>query len=184
MNQSQFLICLTLLFAYPNVFSAVTFGRDKLKGTTRTMSLVADDKMGVQVEKRVRSDFTGSFSVEVDGVVVEQVIHIDGMAHSYDEGGKNDGIADQAKPGTIFLQRKWTNLQDWSNWRKSVLDGKVDRKSISVIFHNDAGEEAGRVNFYDCFPTKWVGPALNAKNSGHATEKIELAFERMEWKQN
>ena len=42
---------------------------------------------------------------------------------------------------------------EWYRWRKCVLDGKVDRKSISVIFHNDAGEEAA----YHAINTKGTG---------------------------
>jgi len=58
----------------------------------------------------------------------------------------------------------------------------IERKSISVIFHNDAGEEAGRMNLFNCWPGGYKGPALNAKSSAHATEKIEISFETMEWK--
>jgi phage tail-like protein len=56
------------------------------------------------------------------------------------------------------------------------------RKSISVIFHNDAGEEAGRYNFFEAWPCRWKAPSLNARNSGHATEAIEIVFERIEMK--
>ena len=38
------------------------------------------------------------------------------------------------------------------------------------------------MNFYHCWPSKWVGPALNARNSAHATEKLEIVFETMEMK--
>ena len=31
-------------------------------------------------------------------------------------------------------------------------------------------------------PRKWAGPVLSAKNSGHATEMIEIVFERLEMK--
>lgn len=53
---------------------------------------------------------------------------------------------------------------------------------MSVIFHNDAGEESLRYNFYECWPCRWKGPALNARNSGHATERLEISWETMEFK--
>jgi phage tail-like protein len=86
------------------------------------------------------------------------------------------------KPGKMTVTKDWSNTSEWYKWRKAVIDGKVDRRSISVIFHNDAGEEAGRMNFFNCWPMKWYGPSLNARSSGHATEKLEISWETMELK--
>ncbi len=93
-------------------------------------------------------------------------------------------LADPASSpiNTVTISRDWSNTQEWYSWRKAVLDGKVDRRSISVIFHNDAGQEAGRANFFECWPCKWSGPSLNARSSGHATEKLEISWETMELK--
>ena len=82
----------------------------------------------------------------------------------------------------LTVTKDWSNTSEWYKWRKAVLDGKVERKSISVIFHNDAGEEAGRMNLHECWPTKSAGPRLNAGNSRHATEKLEISWETMELK--
>ena len=128
------------------------------------------------------------FSMEIDGVKVagvhaEEIIGPESEVLYQDEA--NGTILTRPgnhKPGTLVVTRDWSHTSEWYRWRKAVLDGKVDRKSISVIFHNDAGEEAGRLNCYNCWPRKWVGPALNAKNSGHATEKLEIVFETMEMK--
>jgi phage tail-like protein len=86
------------------------------------------------------------------------------------------------KAGKLVVGKDWSNTGEWYKWRKAVLDGKVERKSMSVIFHNDAGEEAGRINLFQCWPKKWKGPAMNAKNSGHATEVLEISWETMELK--
>jgi phage tail-like protein len=63
-----------------------------------------------------------------------------------------------------------------------VVDGKVERKSVSIILLNDAGEEAMRYNLFECWPTKYKGPDLNSRNSAHATEAIEIAYETFEMK--
>jgi phage tail-like protein len=152
----------------------VTFGREKLKGTTKT-----------------QGDFNLSnrFSFEIDGVLVAGVHAVDGLESEtevvdYKDG--EDGVMHTRpgnhKAGKMTVTKDWSNTGEWYKWRKAVLDGKVERKSVSVIFHNDAGEEAGRMNFYDAWPTKWVGPNLNAKSSGHALEKLEISWERMELK--
>jgi len=71
--------------------------------------------------------------------------------------------------------RDFSATKEFFNWRKTVIDGKVSRKSVSIILLNDAGEEALRYNLFECWPTKYHGPALNSRNSAHATESIELA---------
>jgi phage tail-like protein len=50
------------------------------------------------------------------------------------------------------------------------------------VLLNDAGEEAMRYNLFECWPKKYHGPSLNARNSAHATEALEIAFETMEMK--
>jgi phage tail-like protein len=153
---------------------AVTYGREKLKGTTKT-----------------QGDFNlaNRFSMEIDGVMVAGVNTVEGFETESDVVEYKDGEdgvmhtrPGNAKPGKITITKDWSNTSEWYKWRKTVLDGKTDRKSISLIFHNDAGEEAGRINLYQCWCSKWVGPSLNAKNSGHATEKIEVSWETMELK--
>jgi phage tail-like protein len=152
----------------------VTFARDKLKGTTKT-----------------QGDFTLSnrFSVEIDGVLVAGVHSVEGLESETDvidykdgEDGTMHTRPGNTKAGKMTFIKDWSNTNEWFKWRKTVIDGKVDRKSVSVIFHNDAGEEAGRMNFYHCWATKWTGPTLNAKSSGHATEKLEISWETMELK--
>ena len=64
----------------------------------------------------------------------------------------------------------------------NVADGKTDRRSISIIFHDDAGNETGRMNFYHCWPVKHTMPSSAEMKSGHAAETIELSYDWLEWK--
>jgi phage tail-like protein len=98
------------------------------------------------------------------------------------EDGVNRTRPGNHKPGKITLTKDWSNTLEWYNWHKTVLDGKTDRRSVSIIFHDDSGVEVGRMNFYNCWPVKHTLPSAEAKNSGHATETIELEYERLEWK--
>jgi phage tail-like protein len=123
--------------------------------------------------------------VEVNGVFVA------GMHSSTDFNAlREEAIRGQAhpenhKPGkmtTLVFTKDWSNTMEWYQWRKAVIDGKTDRRSVSIIFHDDSGVEVGRMNFYNCWPVKHTMPTADAKNSGHATETIELTYERFEWK--
>ena len=156
-------------------FASVSFGRDALKGTTKT-----------------QGDFNLShkFTVEIDGVVIGGIHEIDGLETETDVVDYQDGEdrtlhtrPGNHKPGKITITKDFSpDDRMFFNWRKEVLDGKVDRKSISIIFQNDAGEESERVHLFGCHPTKWKGPSLNAKNSGHATEVIEIQCENIVFK--
>ena len=126
--------------------------------------------------KREVAVFTKDGSLEF----AAEFISVEGTFSSSFRDG-DDAITHKRMGGKISLRKDWSNTSEFYKWRKSVMDGKVERKSISVIFQNDAGEETS-ITFHECFPTKWDGPAMNAKNSGHAVEKIEISFERMEIK--
>jgi phage tail-like protein len=161
-------------------------------------------------QKAATSKTTGDFnlpnrfSVEIDGVSVAGVHTIEGLdalvkqarseqaatesrkpgqpMYKDGEDGTNRVRPGNHKPGKLTLTKDWSNTMEWFNWRKAVLDGKTDRRSISVIFHDDAGTEVGRMNFYNCWPIKHTLPSVESKSSGHASETIELAYEWYEWK--
>ena len=143
------------------------------------------------------------FSVEIAGVTVAGVHPIDNLnalvteARGHDkmhetqsdiveykdgEDGVNRTRPGNHKPGKITLTKDWSNTLEWTEWYKNVLDGKVDRRSISIIFHNDAGAETGRMNYFNCWPVKHNMPSSAEKNSGHAAETIELSCDRLDWK--
>jgi len=150
---------------------AVKFNRETLKGLTNT-----------------QGDFflSHKFGLEIDGVTVNGIHKVDGIEFEAEVVEYNDGEDPQTHcrpgqllPGRITVERDQGNDKAFFIWRKAVVDGKTDRRSISVTFHNDKGEEARRINFFNWFPVKWIGPSLNAHSSGHATERVEIAFEEM-----
>ena len=145
-----------------------------MKGTTKT-----------------QGDFNlaSRFQVELDGIMVGGIHTVEGLEHEheiveYHDG--DDGVTHfrpgRQKPGKIKITKDFSSTKEFYNWRAQVVAGKVHRASMSIIIHNDAGEEAMRYNLYECWPTKYYGPALNARNSAHATEAIEIAFETFEMK--
>lgn len=153
---------------------AVKFNRDLLKGTTKT-----------------QGDFNlaHKFNVEIDGIMVGGIHNVSGLEHEHEVVEYQDGDdmtthyrPGRQKPGRVTIEKDFSSTKEFFTWRQSVIDGRVQRKSVSVIFMNDAGEESMRVNLFDCYPTKWAHGGLNSKTSGHATEKIEILFERMELK--
>ena len=80
----------------------------------------------------------------------------------------------------IVLKRGYTKDKDLWTWRKAVLDGKPDRKSGSITLLDEARQSIMRWNFREGWPSKWEGPALNAKNNEVAIESMEIAVEGLE----
>ena len=149
----------------------VKWTRESLKGSTKT-----------------QGDFNLAhrFTVEIDGVAVGGVHTIEGLEHEHEVVEYHDGDEGvtrfrpgRQKPGTIKITKDFSATKEFFTWRKAVMDGKVDRKSISIIILNDAGEEAIRYNLFECWPSKYYGPSLNARNSAHATEGLDIKFETL-----
>jgi phage tail-like protein len=82
--------------------------------------------------------------------------------------------------GTLVLDRLWANTEFY-DWFKTVYDGNVQRKSISVVFLTDDGTESSRVNLHECWPKKWKLNGLHSRTSGHIVESLEIMFERVEF---
>ena len=152
----------------------VKWTRDSLKGSTKT-----------------QGDFNLAhrFTIEIDGVAIGGVHTVEGLDHEHELVEYMDGDEGttrfrpgRQKPGQIKIMRDFSATKEFFLWRKSVVDGKVDRKSISIVMLNDAGEEAMRYNLFNAFPVKYHGPALNSKNSAHATEGLTIVFEEFEMK--
>ena len=96
----------------------------------------------------------------------------------------NDKVV-RKKPGrttyaNIVLERGYTATDDLWQWRKNIEDGKIDRRSGSVIILDQDGQtEVARYNFYEGWPCKWNVPDMAADQSGMAIEKIEIAVEQV-----
>lgn len=142
----------------------------------------------ILTKTKTQGDFNLSnrFSFEIDGVLVAGVHTIDGLQSEsdiveYKDG--EDGVS-HTRPGnhksSFRVKKDWSNGSELFRWRKAVLDGNVDRRRISVIFYTNTGEEAGRYNFFECWPSKWVGPSLNAKTTCCVVEKVTFVFESMD----
>src|SRR5437660_12917545 len=59
----------------------------------------------------------------------------------------------QTKYNNITLKRGFTNSKELYEWRKKVVQGKVDRKAGSIILLDEARQEALRWNFQFGWPS-------------------------------
>jgi phage tail-like protein len=126
-----------------------------------------------------------NFLVEIDGITRAGFRECSGLDTSQDAGEYREGtdpLTVRKLPGlikysNISLKRGITDDAELWLWRKTVMDGRVERKNMSIILLDDAREEKLRWNVKNCWPTKWEGPGFNATSSDVAVESLEIAHE-------
>ncbi len=96
---------------------------------------------------------------------------------------RSEDIAVRKLPGkrkytSITLKRGYTrDAKELWAWRKKVMDGKTQRLAGAITLLNEAHRPALTWEFSDCWPSKWEGPALHAKNNEVAIEEMEICVE-------
>lgn len=137
-----------------------------------------------------RPDPLSAFNVrvEINGITVAGFTECSGLASEtevveYREGGdfRTRKLPGLTKFPNIVLKRGLTLDRSLWEWRQTVVNGTVDRRSGSVILLDAARNEVARWNFFEAWPSKWEGPALNAQSSAVAIETLEIAHEGLEW---
>ena len=127
-----------------------------------------------------------NFAVEVRGLVVGGFSEVTGLqaeseVQEYREGGVNEYIHKRAGPikypSNLTLKRGITDAAALWPWYRDVMNGKIERKNVSIILMDSAGEEKRRWNFQRAYPVKWVGPDLRGATAEVAAETVELAHD-------
>jgi len=129
-----------------------------------------------------------NFIVEIDGLAVAGFAECGGLTTETDIVEYRNGDEDitkrklpgQVKYTQISLKRGYTDSLALWEWRRLVILGLTERKSGTVQLLNEARQPALKWNFRQGWPSKWEGPALNAKNNDVAIESLEIAHEGLE----
>jgi phage tail-like protein len=121
------------------------------------------------------------FRIEADGLDRGGVQSVGGLervteTEPYREGGVNDHerqLAVMTKQAALVLKRGLLDPWFW-DWHEDVVRGTIERKTVSVILLDEAGEEAWRWICEGAFPVKWTGSELDGMTSAVAVETVEL----------
>jgi len=121
-------------------------------------------------------DELGFSEVEVPSGEIEVI--------EYREGGDRVNSA-RKLPGltkypNVTLKRGITGRTDLFEWWKSVLDGQVQRRNVTITLLDEQRQAVLRWHLRDAFPVKIEGPSLNASGNEVAIETLELAHEGLE----
>jgi phage tail-like protein len=128
-----------------------------------------------------------NFKVEIEGVTVGAFRNVEGLDSETEvvEYQDGDDIILRKRPGrtkytNLTFKRGYVNTDELWQWRKKVIEGKVERKSGSVILCADDGSEIMRYNFFEAWPCKWKGFSLDGKGNDVTVEEVEMAVEKIE----
>jgi phage tail-like protein len=128
-----------------------------------------------------------NFLVEIDGITEAGFRECSGLDASTDPVDYREGtdplhvrkLTGLNKYSPITLKRGITDSDKLWKWRQTVIDGKTERKNLSIVLLNEAREEKWRWNLRNAFPTKWTGPTFNATSNEVAVETLEITHEEM-----
>ena len=127
------------------------------------------------------------FKVEIEGVSSAAFAAVSGIEVRTDVimfANGND-ILNRKRPGrttysNIVLKRGYTDSDNLWNWYKAVMEGKVERKSGSIIVCDDVGDEIMRYNMFEAWPCRWKSLVLDATSDGTLIEELEIVVEKIE----
>jgi len=126
-----------------------------------------------------------NFLVEIDGVTKAGFSECSGISMETDPIEYRNGSEDITvrklpglkKYGNITLKRGFTQDEALWKWRKTVLDGKTERRTGSITLLDEARQAALRWTFAEAWPRKLDGATFNAKNNEVAIETLEIVVE-------
>jgi phage tail-like protein len=82
----------------------------------------------------------------------------------------------------VVLRRVLSRDTTLFEWRRAVVEGKDDRRTVTIHqLERAGGRIANSWRLVRAWPWRWSGPALNALESGIAFEEVELAYDDLVW---
>lgn len=126
------------------------------------------------------------FRIEADGTQLGGFQSVSGLEREtkiepHREGGINDfehQLVVQTTYPPLVLKRGLFDTELW-DWHQDVIDGVVNRSTISITLMDKDNTEVWRWLCEQAFPNKWTGSELDATGSNVATESVEFVHQGM-----
>ncbi|MGG1513800.1 phage tail protein [Paenibacillus oryzisoli] len=127
------------------------------------------------------------FRVEVEGIQQAGFSDVSGFDASlavieYREGNETitaRKLPGLAKYGNISLKWGVTDSMDMYNWLSESIQGKISRKTVTIIAINEEGADVATWQVIEAWPTKYSAPSFKGTGNEVAIESLELAHEGM-----
>jgi phage tail-like protein len=126
------------------------------------------------------------FRVEFDQLQHGGFSRVKGIARetkveAFHEGGVNEHeykLAGLTSYGNVTLEHGLVDEYLWS-WHQDVTEGRVKRRTLTIVLQNEAGEDKWRWLISDSFPVRWGTSDFDAGNSQVLVESVEFAHHGM-----
>jgi phage tail-like protein len=131
-------------------------------------------KFGLEIEGKLSGYFTqvGGIGSETE-VIQEKLVNPD----------TGETIVKQI-PGRlswtpVTLKRGVTSAMDIWKWRDDVVKGNIDkaRTNCSIVAYSQDNKEIARWNFERAWPSKVVGPEMDAGSTNYMIEDVTIVHE-------
>ena len=140
-----------------------------------------------RIGERTDPYLTSKFYIEIQGIEQASFAECSGLAvetevFEYQEGGLNEYVhklPGRSKVSNVTLKRGITDSNELWDWYRDVVQGKIERKNVSIVLYDLEGNEVMRWAFIDAYPVKWSGPAFKADANAITIETLELAHRGM-----
>lgn len=128
------------------------------------------------------------FRVEIDGIQQAGFSEVSGFDASIDIVEYRNGdetittphkLPGLTKYGNITLKWGSTDSLEMYEWMASAIEGNIERKDITIIAIDEAGEDIASWVVEQAWPTKYTAPTFNALANEVAIELLEIAHEGM-----
>jgi len=132
------------------------------------------------------------FAIEIDGVTIAQFQEVGGITSELDvielKQNTSDGkfvihkLPGNRKPPTITLKRGTDSSMDIWQWHQQIYEGNVSsaRKNGSIVLYDYGGNEVGRYNFVNAWPSKVSAGSLKAGGNEVLMEEMTMVCEEVE----
>lgn len=150
---------------------------------------MADQNAAKGTTGTVTDPFRGyNFRVEIQGVADTAFTECSGMgaevhAIRYAEGRSRivRRIPGALEYADVTLRYGLTNSADLWNWMLSGVNGKVERRNVSVVLLDSEGvREVMRWNLAQAWVSKWSAAPLDAMAQEIAIESMTVVYETLE----
>ena len=128
-----------------------------------------------------------NFTIDIEGVNAGYFKGVDGLQAEIEVIEFQDGDdyflrkrPGRAKFSDVTLKKGYIVTQDLQDWWRAARDGQYDRRDVSIILNDNAGNEIRRWNLYGCWPCKWETSPLVGNRDALLEESITLVVEDMQ----
>jgi len=139
--------------------------------------------------RREELDYVGAynFAVEISGVSAGFFKSVSGLSGELEVVEFQDGDdlflrkrPGRAKFGDITLTKGYIVTDDLQAWWRAARDGQYERRDVSIILRDNAGNEIRRWNLFGCWPRRWETSPLVGNRNAPLEESITIVVEDMQ----